>query len=252
MMDLVKDYNFKFVATYGVGAPNEPYKTNQTRYHSSSVVHTALAAAEINKKQKSLRLSVFQGIYKNSLREQLNSEIKVAFEMAHAANSIFAGSVSGLIFPSTAGFYQLFDMGEILSNVSKMARNQGLKFGVRNQAILRDLRSFYKEVITDILKVEENMRGMRKRDEYHALNLYRKGSPWCTDQQNKLRIAQVLKLFRSPNAKKGYKKQPRGAVKSNSVFVFAVDSTTESKYWLYDGHRWDNRGTMIYLFPDSY
>ncbi|ODM86621.1 hypothetical protein Ocin01_20060 [Orchesella cincta] len=50
MMDLVKYDNFKFVATYGVGAPNEPYKLNQTRYHSSSVVHTALAAAEINKK----------------------------------------------------------------------------------------------------------------------------------------------------------------------------------------------------------
>ncbi|ODM91488.1 hypothetical protein Ocin01_15196 [Orchesella cincta] len=117
--------------------------------------------------------------------------------MAHAANSIFAGSVSGLIFSSTAGFYQLFDMGEILSNVSKMARNQGLQFGVRvwncgttigtvdkNDGNYLQLISlfdfiictmmpkessysqgpevFFKEVTNGILKVEENMREMRK------------------------------------------------------------------------------------------
>ncbi|ODM87087.1 hypothetical protein Ocin01_19595 [Orchesella cincta] len=54
MLKIISEDNFPFVSTYTVGAPNEHYQANETRYRCSSVVHTALAAAEINKEQKSL------------------------------------------------------------------------------------------------------------------------------------------------------------------------------------------------------
>ncbi|ODM87377.1 hypothetical protein Ocin01_19307 [Orchesella cincta] len=91
MLNIVSEDNFPFVSTYTVGAPNEHYQANETRYRCSSVVHTALAAAEINKEQKSLALTVYQGLYRHSPPAQLISEIEVGFEIAQAANQIYPG-----------------------------------------------------------------------------------------------------------------------------------------------------------------
>ncbi|ODM91491.1 hypothetical protein Ocin01_15195 [Orchesella cincta] len=154
MLNIISEDNFPFVSTYTVGAPNgniinnpEMFKKTKnqiimillqnitkqtkTRYRCSSVFHTALAAAEINKEQKSLALTVYQGLYRHSPPAQLISEIEVGFEIAQAANQIYPGTVPAIIFPSSAGFNGLFDMEENLKAVSKRARNLQLKFGVR-------------------------------------------------------------------------------------------------------------------------
>ncbi|ODM87802.1 hypothetical protein Ocin01_18880 [Orchesella cincta] len=132
MLNLLKNDNFHCISTYGVGATSETYQKNNTIYQSTSIVHTALAAAEINREKKQLALTVYQGLFPNPNRG-FNSETEVSFEVAEAANKIYKGTVPALVFSSTVAFHELLYTHIIatLKNVSDRAHVSNLKFGVR-------------------------------------------------------------------------------------------------------------------------
>ncbi|CAL8121003.1 unnamed protein product [Orchesella dallaii] len=169
MLSLLVEDNFPFVTTFGMGAPNEHYQENSTRYRCTSVVHTAIAAANINKEKNNLALTVFQGIYKGSPSSRLNSEIEVGFEIAQAANLIYEGTVPALVFPTSAGLFGLFDMLEKFESISVRARNSKLKIGVRlwnchhtitgvdkNDKNIQDLIKLFDFIICQVIPVESD------------------------------------------------------------------------------------------------
>ncbi|CAL8136854.1 unnamed protein product [Orchesella dallaii] len=134
MLEQIANENIRHVATYTVGAPNEKYEWNSTWQKSSSIVHTSLAAAEMNRKVGKLNLVVFQGIqFIRNNEFQQESELEIGFKTAIAAEEIFQGTVGGIIFPGrikSASLFQLLD-SSIFKNTSGRAQNLKLKFGVR-------------------------------------------------------------------------------------------------------------------------
>ncbi|CAL8121113.1 unnamed protein product [Orchesella dallaii] len=131
MLELIAEQKFNHIATYGMGAPNEQYKCNSTIRRCASIANTALAAAEINKAKNKTILSVYQGVFPATSEQTLNSEIKVAFEIAAIANLQYERTVAGIIFPSIASFDSLYGLRPRLEINSHRARAQNLEFGVR-------------------------------------------------------------------------------------------------------------------------
>ncbi|ODM89237.1 hypothetical protein Ocin01_17445 [Orchesella cincta] len=148
MLNLIENDNFHHVSTYSVGAPDEPFKAGSTRNDCTSVVHTSIAAAEINKDKKQRVLSVYQGldIASSSTVVKLNSEIEVGFEIAQAANRIYKGTVPALVLNAGNGFSRLFPMLGSIRNISERAQATQLQLGVR----LRDC-----EAVAYILKTNK-------------------------------------------------------------------------------------------------
>ncbi|CAL8118447.1 unnamed protein product [Orchesella dallaii] len=132
MLEIIAEEKIHLVSTYGVGAPDERYVVNSTWTRCSSVVHTALAAAQLNKEKHKTELSIYQGLYPVVPSQiQLDSEIEVGFEMANAANAIHKDTVKGIIFPSDITFGRLKDMKEKVLTVSNRTRSLNLQFGTR-------------------------------------------------------------------------------------------------------------------------
>ncbi|CAL8136858.1 unnamed protein product [Orchesella dallaii] len=132
MLEILVDDNINHVATWSVGAPSEPYQFNVTRYKSSSAVHTALAAAQLNKERNQRNLTIFQGLNINGRNGRwVNTEIEVGLEVAKEANKIYPGTVTAIIFPSFAEFDDLFEILEEIKYCSFRVKNNGMKFGAR-------------------------------------------------------------------------------------------------------------------------
>ncbi|CAL8121466.1 unnamed protein product [Orchesella dallaii] len=133
MLKLIAGDKFRYVATYGVGAPKEVYLDNSTQKRFTSSVHSSIAAAEINKDTKTHKpLFIYQGLlFQGSSEELINSQIDTGFEVASTANRIYNGTVSALIFSTFDGFDELFQIVNRIKNISFRARKEGFKFGVR-------------------------------------------------------------------------------------------------------------------------
>ncbi|CAL8118443.1 unnamed protein product [Orchesella dallaii] len=133
MLKIILKADYHSVTTWGVGAPNKPWDKNAIT-EASSIVHTSIAAAEINKEQNHLALTIYQGLYQSVYEDQVNSEIEIGIQIAKEANEIFPGTVPALLFPSRVGFNELIDnvnLNSKLKNVSERVRKLSLKFGVR-------------------------------------------------------------------------------------------------------------------------
>lgn len=106
--------------------------------NAASVIHTAEAAAEINKENGKLTLSVYQGLYvnvfaplTNATEEQINTEIELGIQTAMSANEIFSGTVKGIVFPVDSPVNNLFIFLSKMKMVSGRARKLGMKYGTR-------------------------------------------------------------------------------------------------------------------------
>ncbi|CAL8070993.1 unnamed protein product [Orchesella dallaii] len=144
-LQLIIDNGFHHIATYTIGAPADQYVANFTSEKSSSIVHTAIAASQINREKGQATLTVFQGLYTMDYSElRIHSEIEVGFEVAAAANLIYAGTVTAIVLPSWEKFNVLLTNVNLIRNVSIRARSIGLQFGTRlldciDQIPLRDV-----------------------------------------------------------------------------------------------------------------
>lgn len=106
-----------------------------TDQNAASVVHTAEAAAEINKENRTLALAVYQGLYVDvwtpSTEEQINTEIELGIKTATLANTIFSGTVKGIVFPADSPVFKLFNYLSKMATVSERVRKLGMKYGTR-------------------------------------------------------------------------------------------------------------------------
>jgi len=125
---------FNKISTYGMGyagyyPPGTPW--NQV----DSNCHVAGAAAQVNQQQGKVAIAVSQGIYQQPAPDLQQAEIAAAFAAAQAANSVFANTVTTLVFTNeyvtdaaTTGAVTAM----LTANKSK-ANGLNLKVGVRSQ-----------------------------------------------------------------------------------------------------------------------
>ncbi|ODM94591.1 Mast/stem cell growth factor receptor Kit [Orchesella cincta] len=133
MLEIILKADYHSVTTWGMGAPNKAFDKSSIS-ESASIVHTPIAAAEINRERKYLALTIYEGLYQSVYEDQVNTEIEIGLKMAKEANEIFPGTVPAIMFPSRVGFNDLIDntnLNQKFKNVSTRVRAINLKFGVR-------------------------------------------------------------------------------------------------------------------------
>jgi exo-beta-1,3-glucanase (GH17 family) len=145
--------NFNSVATYASGwfHWNPPVPFNKL----NSNVLVATDAAEINKQAKSLKLTVSQGIFQQDNSAAWKSEIETAIKITKAANQIYPGTVTRLVF--TNEYLDTPARIERVMNFIKDYRSQvpGVQVGVRvqNLGVLNDSnRPALREAMTKLVK----------------------------------------------------------------------------------------------------
>lgn len=149
------------VATYSAGYASY-YPVNQPYNKLDSTWEVASAAADLNKAQKKLVMTVSQGIYQQTNNDgtinptAMNAEINDAFQIVTNANKIYPGTVTRLIFTNeyvkNAAKTSAVD-AMVLANKAK-ANAMGIQVGVRAETfgVLTDSKSPYLPQMQKLVK----------------------------------------------------------------------------------------------------
>lgn len=148
------------LATYSAGyAGYYPPTTPYNKVDSAWMV--AGAAANYNKAQKQLALTVQQGIYQqvqsgSILNSLMNAEINGAFQIAKAANAVYPGTVKRLVFTNeyATDAASTNQVDQLIKQNRDRAHDMGLTVGVRSQTFgqLNDPRSPYLKPLQQLVK----------------------------------------------------------------------------------------------------
>lgn len=126
--------SFNKISTYGMGyAGYYPPTTPWDQVDSNC--HIAGAAAQVNQQQGKVAIAVSQGIYQQPTPDLQQAEIAAAFTAAEAANSVFANTITTIVFTNkyvTDSTTTNAVTAMLTANKSK-ARGLNLKVGVRSQ-----------------------------------------------------------------------------------------------------------------------
>ncbi len=70
-------------------------------------------------------------VFQPSTEEQINTEIELGMKAAVSANTIYSGTVKGILFPADSPVHKLFDYLNKMDIMSKRVRKLGMKYGTR-------------------------------------------------------------------------------------------------------------------------